>query len=280
MTSSRSNPVRALARVLKRCIALPETAGMDLDDPRTTQARAAIVRRKAFLRHLYEEWYALLSAVQAELPTGPLVELGSGPGFLGEFLPGLVTSEVFYLPSVDLVLSGERLPFADESIAGIFMVDVLHHIPRPARFFAEAQRCLKPGGRVAMIEPWNSTWGRLVWRYLHHEPFEPGAGWELEEGGPLSNANGALPWILTERDRERFKERFPKLRPIGAAPFMPLAYLLSGGVSARSLLPGFAYRPWRAAERLLSPCNRALGMFAVIQVGKQPVDLRPSAPKC
>ena len=59
-----------------------------------------------------------------------------------------------------------------------------------------------------MIEPWNNPWAKWVYQNLHHEPFDPNAGWTLPASGPLSGANGALPWILFERDRKKFEQHF------------------------------------------------------------------------
>ena len=38
---------------------------------------------------------------------------------------------------------------------------------------------------------------RVIYGALHHEPFRPDAAdWKISGKGPLSAANGALPWIL------------------------------------------------------------------------------------
>src|SRR4030095_834577 len=82
-------------------------------------------------------------------------------------IPHLITSELFYCPGIQAVLDGSRLPFAARSLRGIVMTNVLHHLPRPRLFFAEAARCVRPGGVVAMIEPWVSSWSRFVYGRLH-----------------------------------------------------------------------------------------------------------------
>jgi hypothetical protein len=45
---------------------------------------------------------------------------------------------------------------------------------------------------------------------------------------------------------------------------MPIAYLLSGGVSLRGLFPGWIYRPVRKLEALLRPDRWS--MFALIEL--------------
>ena len=89
-----------------------------------------------------------------------------------------------------------------------------------------------------MIEPWVSPWSRFIYSRFHHEPFRPETpDWEFPRGGPLSAANMALPWVMLVRDREMFDREFPQWRVRRIHPFMPFRYLLSGGVSMRSLAP-------------------------------------------
>ncbi|HEY4561855.1 MAG TPA: class I SAM-dependent methyltransferase [Thermoanaerobaculia bacterium] len=248
--------------MLTRFLEHPLTRGLDIDDPHTTHLRRRILAEKRFLRRIYEEWYI---AIAASLPPGegPILELGAGAGFLADFVPRLTRSEVFYAPGIDLVLDGQALPFRDRSLRGITMTNVLHHLPRPVRFFAEAARAVRPGGVVTMIEPWVTSWSRWVYTRLHHEPFLPEAReWEIPAGGPLSGANGALPWILFQRDREQFEREAPGWRVRSIAPMMPFRYLVSGGVSLRGLAPAASYPLWKGFERALSPFAGHLAMFA------------------
>jgi hypothetical protein len=80
--------------MIRSLLAHPLTRGLDIDDPRTTQLRREIIQEKSFLRQIYQEWYATIAGA---LPRsmGPVLELGSGAGFLKDFLPGLITSEIF-----------------------------------------------------------------------------------------------------------------------------------------------------------------------------------------
>lgn len=251
-----------MAGLLNRLLAHPLTCGLEVDDPRTTMLRRQIIREKPFLEAIYREWYSL---VLARLPTtGRLLELGSGAGFLRDMAPEVITSEVFPTPGVMLVADGRRMPFRTAGLDAIVMTDVFHHIPDVAAFLAEAARCVRPGGRMVMIEPWRTAWAQWVYRNLHSEPFEPDAGWTIPPSGPLSGANGALPWIVFSRDRERLEEEFPEWRLKAVEPLMPLAYLLSGGVSLRSLMPGWCYGPCRKLESGLD--QRRWAMFALIEL--------------
>jgi SAM-dependent methyltransferase len=255
--------------MLRSLLGHPLTRGLDIDDPRTTQLRREIIQDKKFLRRIYQEWY---SAIAGALPQsiGPIVELGSGAGFLKDFIPDLVTSEIFSSPGVDVVLSGLDLPFAADSVRGIVMIDVLHHLPQPRRFFIEASRCVQPGGIVAMIEPWVTPWSRLVYSRLDHEPFNPEAEeWEFPASGPLSGANGALPYIIFVRDRLQFEREFLMWEIKTIKPMMPFCYLVSGGMSMRSLMPGWSFKSWRALENMLGPAMNKLAMFAFIVLQKR-----------
>ncbi len=244
----------------------PLTRSLDLDDPRTTVLRRCIIHSKPFLEKIYLEWYGW---VASRLPGGasPVVELGSGAGFLDSFIPGLVTTEVLRCPFVRVALDGCALPFPGSSLRALVMVDVFHHVPDAKAFLREASRCLEPGGRILMVEPWVTAWSRFVYARLHHEPFDPGAeSWSFPASGPLSGANSALPWIVFQRDRALFQERCPGLAIESIAVERPLTYLLSGGVSLRSLMPGLTYGCWRILEEM--SMLRKLGMFARIEVRK------------
>ncbi len=247
-------------------LAHPLTRGLDLDDPRTTELRRRIVLDKGFLRRIYEEWYEAIAAV---MPAGdaPVLELGAGGGFLAEVMPGVIASEVFPCPSAHCVLDAHHLPFPDGALRGIAMTNVLHHVSNVRQFLDEARRCVRAGGVMAMIEPWATSWSRLIYTRQHHEPFDvDAASWEFASTGPLSGANGALPWILFCRDRRQFEAAFPEWRIETLRPMMPLRYLLSGGVSMRSLMPGWSFGLWRGLERLLSPWMDKVAMFALIVV--------------
>jgi len=88
-------------------------------------------------------------------------------------------------------------PFEDESLRAIVFTDVLTTCLNVRRFFSEASRCLRPGGKILMIEPWVTSWSKFIFMNFHHEPFSPsGSRLVIPLNGPLSGANGAIPWIV------------------------------------------------------------------------------------
>ena len=253
--------------MFKKLLSLRLTRGLDIDAPETTIIRRQIIREKSLLRQIYLEWYTVLvdATPAPEVLDGPILELGSGGGFLGEHTRSLIASDILPIMDIDVVLDGSQLPFSSNSLRGVVMVNVFHHINRARAFLCEASRCVRPKGALVMVEPWVTPWSRFVYSRLHHEDFIPSAeSWEFKSGGPLSGANSALPWIIFQRDRKRFLAEFPKWRIHEILPFMPFRYLLSGGVSFRTLTPSWLCPFWSWAEAQLSPWSKHLAMFALI----------------
>ena len=140
-------------------------------------ARLAEHRRiwegKPVLSRVYAVWFdALLAGLP---PRASVVEVGAGPGFLSAYAreraAGItwVASELLETPWNDVVADGLQLPFGAGSFDAVVGLDLVHHLARPAAFFAEAARVLRPGGRVAVIEPWVSPFSYPIYRWLHQE---------------------------------------------------------------------------------------------------------------
>ena len=237
---------------------------MDLNDPRMTLIHRQIIQQKRFLRKIYQEWYADLAAL---LPVckKPVLEIGSGAGFLEEYIPNLITSDILLNPWLSAVLDGQRLPFTDDALGAIVMNNVMHHLPQIRDFLTEAARCVKAGGLLVTIEPWVTWWSTIIYSKLHHEPFDPEAeNWTIPLSRLLSGANSALPWIIFKRDRDLFERQFPQWKIQEISLKMPFRYLVSGGLSMRTLMPDWTFGFWRWLETSLSPWINKLAMFALI----------------
>ena len=254
-----------MATLLSRILAHPLTAGMDVDAPQTTELRRQIIRSKSFLVKLYNEWYGTIKENIPDFP-GSVLELGSGAGFMKEVVPEVITSDVVPYSGIDCVLPSDgSLPFGNRTLKAMVMVDVLHHVSQSRRLLLESSRIVMPGGVMVMIEPWNTPWSHFIYRRFHNEPFCPEAKeWEFAESGPLSGANGALPWMIFERDKLIFQAEFPMWKVKKINLIMPFCYLLSGGVSLRALIPGCMFGLCRNFERALGPLGSQMAMFALI----------------
>jgi SAM-dependent methyltransferase len=209
---------------------------------------------KPVLARVYQPWF---DALLAHAPRGARVlEIGAGPGFLGEAArrsrPDLrwVASDLHATPWNTLAADAGRLPVRGGSVQAVVGLDVLHHLPDPAAFFAEAARVLAPGGRLALVEPWITPASWVVYRSFHQEdcrvsrdpwqPFPPGAKDSFD-------GNATVPWQLA-RDTPAGRWHAlgleaPRVRRVNA-----FAYLLTLGFRPGSLLPAAAVGPALALD--------------------------------
>lgn len=240
-----------------------------LDDPQTTIRRRKLLEQKIFLNKIYIEFYnRIFSKLSENNKNGYLVELGSGGGFIKKLYSNVITSDIMKLSGVDKRFSALKMPFKKQSINALLMIDVLHHINDLEKFFIEADRCLKKGGQIIMIEPSNTLFGKFIYKNFHHEVYNPQAKWRFESTGPLSGANSALPWIVFIRDRQIFEKKYPEFKIISIEAHTPLKYIISGGFSLTQLLPDPLYPVISFIEFLFSPLNSLIGLFYTINITK------------
>lgn len=250
--------------------AIKEKRDYDLNDPHATMQHRKIILSKPFLKKLYLEWYNDFKSSSEGLPNGRIIEIGSGGGFLKNISPDVITSDIMPLPCCDMAFPAESIPFSDQSISGIFMLNVLHHIPEVDLFFKEAERVLQFGGIIHMVEPANTWFSRFIYKNLHHESFDPRTkDWSFCTSGPLSGANIALAWIVFKRDIDTFREKYPSLQVLAFQHHTPFRYLISGGLSFRSLVPGWGFGAVTLFEKLWRPLYQLVAMFCTIKVKKE-----------
>ena len=252
---------------------IPETRNLtnteNIDDIQTTVLHRNIIKKKHFLYKLFQEHYSIFKKNIEDIPDGLKIELGSGGGFLKEVINDVVTSDVLELPDVDKVIFAEKIPYPDKSVAAFFLLGTLHHIKEPEKFFSEINRCMKPGGKIIMIEPANTLFSRFFFKYIHHEQFdEKKDDWKVEGKGRLGDANLAIPWIIFIRDREKFLKKYPELEIFQIKKHTPFRWFLSGGLSYRQFVPSASFGLFTGIEKLLSPFSNTLGSFMTIVLKK------------
>ena len=222
-------------------------------------------RERPLLRSLYRRWFRDVAAELAAV-SGPTVELGAGIGKLKEVVPEAVATDVERTPWADAVVDAEALPYEAGSVANLVLFDVLHHLPRPARFFDEARRVLRPAGRVVVVDPYCSPLSTPAYRRFHHErtdlsiaPFADDPGAEA----PMA-ANQARATLVFFRNAAEFRRRWPELAIVRRRRFSLLAYPLSGGFSKRQLVPTGVGSAIAAGERLLAPLAPLLAFRCLV----------------
>jgi SAM-dependent methyltransferase len=243
----------------------------DLDHPNREKIIKNRILGKKALYKLYREYYLRFADCIERCPhTGSIIEIGSGAGFIKDVVPDVITSDILHFNIVDVVFDARRLPFADGSIKAVFMLNSLHHISDAELFFLELERCLVPEGRVFIIDQYSSWISNLIYRYIHHEPYDPNApDWKFETTGPLSGANGALCWIVYYRDRKRFQQLYPQLKIIKTEPHTPLRYWIAGGLKWWNLLPGFLFDLFSQFDHWLARGFPDLCSFVDVEIAKR-----------
>lgn len=226
-------------------------------------------REKPVLARVYEPWFrALLAPVPH---AARVLEIGAGPGLLSEFAglsrPDIrwIASDLHAAPWNTLAADACRLPLRAASIDAVVGLDVLHHLDRPAGFFAEAARVLSPGGRLALVEPWITPLSFLVYRFFHQEECRISVdGWQAFPAGKASfDGNAAIPWRLHRDTTEKRWNDFGLGRP-RVERVNTFAYLLSLGFRAGSLLPPSLVRAMMTLDRLSAPLATITALRAVI----------------
>lgn len=75
--------------------------------------------------------------------------------------------------------------------------------------------------------------------------------------------------IILGRDRIKFESEFPEWKIVTIDLTMPFRYLVSGGVSLRQLMPEWSFPLWTFFEKLLTPLEKLLAMFAFIKLERR-----------
>ena len=209
------------------------------------QRHRQIWQQRTVLRSIYQEWFGWIAAERSKV-CGVTLEIGGGIGGLKSFLPDIYSSDISFCPWLDLNLNATQLPFRDGSLSNIVAFDILHHLNEPLALFSEAERSLKKGGRLILIEPYLTPFSRLIWS-LHPEAidfkvdlFQKNIPQSLPDKSPYE-ANQAIPILLFKKELQRLLNTFTKLKLLKRKPFSYLAYPLSGGFDKKQILPSFVF---------------------------------------
>lgn len=208
-------------------------------------------RQKPILEKVYNDFF---QRVQESRIPGLTVEIGGGLGKYGDYAGDVLVSDIQATSGLDVCFDALCFPFSDSTFSNIVGVDVLHHFQFPARFFKEASRALRHGGRLIFVEPAITVGSFTFYRWFHHEPvrFIPLEGLfeECSTSDPY-DSNQAIPTILASTAGNQWLEQFG-LRVAMIQYFGIFVYPLSGGFKKWSLIPKILFKPCLAIDQWLS----------------------------
>ena len=225
--------------------------------------------RKETIRLLYRDFHRRLLQ---SCPEGPVLDIGGGTAHIKDSRRDILSTDILRFPGIDVVADAHRLPFPAGYFSGVVMLDVLHHLERPIEFLSEASRVLKPGGRLAMIEPAMTPIARRFYQNFHQEPVDmsadPFAPVAIDPDRDPFDANQAIPSLLftSAAARRRLESAVPSLRVTHVGWLSLFAYPLSGGFQNWSLMPAALVRPMLAIEEKIPEIIRRQIAFRMMVV--------------
>ena len=228
--------------------------------------------QKPALRAVYQDLYRRMA--EASVPGDQCLEIGGGIGNFQLSRGRLYRMDIQQSSGVEVVADAHFLPFRDGIFSNVYLFDVLHHLECPLLFLSEAQRVLKKGGRVVMIEPGITPLSHLLYRLGHEEPVD--MTWQPTEScrpNPKKDpyeSNQAIPTLLFNAHHEALSYAGISLRIVENRWLSMIAYPLSGGFKAWSLIPSSWVATILKIEECLLPCFGSLAAFRVMIVLEKP----------
>ena len=192
-----------------------------------------------YLSALYRLAYSALCNLVGSASPDRTIEVGAGLGLSTLAGQHWIKSDVAGSAPLSLLNYAEALPYKDASLEAIVLKDTWHHIPDIEGFLTEAHRVLRPGGIIAVFDPYWSLLGRFVYRFLHQERWGTNStSWSFHSTSPW-DSNQALTYLMLKRDRHTFDQRWGnRFTVIEPRPLVGPSFLLSGGVSRRTFVSG------------------------------------------
>jgi SAM-dependent methyltransferase len=227
---------------------------------------------KKILRIIYEEWYKKIidNLSKAE---GKILELGAGSGNFKDYMPGVISADIENCDWLDMCFDAHQMPFENDTIANIVLVDVLHHLYNPVKFLKETGRVLKSGGRLLMLEPFPSAFSLFIYKKFHPEPFIFDVDYfsmnELKTKDPW-DSNQAIPFLIFFKNADKFNESFGDVfKIIKKEKLSFILYPASGGFENKSFIPDSLIPVFRGLETVLSPFKDFLAFRCFIVIEKK-----------
>jgi SAM-dependent methyltransferase len=198
-------------------------------------------------------------------------DIGCGAGFSQFYLQAeqLWLTDYSDAPFLDLqFVDALRLPFRDGSLDFLVATNMIHHLPYPLRFFREAHRVLRPGGKLLLHDVHASLLMRAILRLMRHEGYSfavdvfDETAVATDPKDPWSGNNAITRMLFA--DHSKFLAAAPGWKILRDEHCECLLFLNSGGVTAKTAylpLPKSLLALVKQVDRML--CAMAPDLFAL-----------------
>lgn len=212
---------------------------MQLKGRQSTTPNIDAIVSDRYLIELYSLAYSRIAQVIGIAQHRHVVEIGSGLALARLSGHQWINSDVSGTAPLSVLNQAQQLPYGSSSLDALVLKDTWHHIPDIEQFLDEAHRVLRPGGVVAVFDPYWGILARFVYRFLHQERWDARTtSWSFQSSDPW-DSNQALTYLMLKRDRDNFDQkwasRFSVLEP---RALIGPSFLISGGVSRRTFVSG------------------------------------------
>ncbi len=66
---------------------------------------------------------------------------------LKDYMPEVISADIEKCDWLDMCFDAHEMPFENDSLANIVMIDVLHHLYNPVKFLEEAEQSFEKRGK-------------------------------------------------------------------------------------------------------------------------------------
>ncbi|MBU3612860.1 methyltransferase domain-containing protein [Polynucleobacter sp. MG-27-Goln-C1] len=246
---------------------------MDIEGVSRLDAHHKMLKKKRMLREVFDEFHHLFKQLNLKFLNGHglEIELGSGVSLMRDKYPEVLATDIVNAPHLDRVLNAEKMDLEDCSVRVLYGQNCFHHFLHPDKFFGELERVLVPGGGFIMLDPYHGPFAQFLFKRLFKtEGFDKKfPSWETPLCAPMHGANQALSYIVFERDRVKFEQKYPSLKIVHKQTLGNyLKYLLSGGLNFRQILPDKLTGTVSFLEKILTPFQSVLALHHVVVIQK------------
>ena len=203
---------------------------------------AQTITSDLYLSQIYNNIYRKFKSITVSKgKSSPLIlEIGGGAlNYTETYWENSVVTDADNFEATNNVITGvhaEQLPFEANSFDYVIAKDSLHHFKDPVKALLEINRVLKPEGSLLVSEPYWSPLGRLVYRYIHPEPWDTKVRDLTRTSEDLWDSNQALLLLLNTKFSNQFEKIFPNFKIEMYEPTYAISYLISGGVYKRTAI--------------------------------------------